>query len=79
MDSIDELDAPISIKGNNKQRLMTQAFINRKKMTATTLEPVRRFKKRDGSINDNFNLNLLKTKYKGLENFLEENYSKRNQ
>lgn len=51
MDSVDPFEHPSSIRGVHHQRLMTQAFVNRKKMAATTLEPLKMFKKRDGSIN----------------------------
>jgi hypothetical protein len=47
-------------------------------MAVSTLEPVKKFKNRDGSINDKFNLNIVKSKYKGIENFLDINYSRRN-
>jgi hypothetical protein len=47
-------------------------------MVASSLDPVKKFKKRDGSLNETFNLNMIKSKYHGLENFLEESYSRRN-
>lgn len=48
-----------------------------KRAVASSLEPTQRFKKRDGSLNENFNLNVIKSKYKGLENFLEDTYTRK--
>ena len=57
---------------------MNQTFVSKKKMAPAILEPIRKFKKRDASMNESFNLNMIKSKYNGLENFLDENYSRKN-
>ena len=56
---------------------MTQAYIHRKRNVASSLEPVKRYKKRDGSLNENFNLNMIKSKYGGIENYLDESYARK--
>jgi hypothetical protein len=71
------LDVPIQITGKKHQRLMTQAYIHRKRNVASSLEPVKRYKKTDGSIGGNFNLNMIKSKYHGIENFLDESYARK--